>query len=63
MYSITRHIEYLVSRHDCVVVPGWGAFIAQYEPARIDAESGLIVPPSRAISFNQSVMHNDGLLT
>ena len=63
MYSITRHIEYLISRHDCVVVPGWGAFIAQYQPARIDAASGLIVPPSRAISFNQSVMHNDGLLT
>ena len=34
--SITRHIEYLILRHDCVIVPELGAFIAQYSPARID---------------------------
>lgn len=62
MTMINRHIEYLISRHDCVIVPGWGAFIAQYEPARIDADNGLIVPPCRVLSFNQSISHNDGLL-
>ena len=60
--SITRHIEYLILRHDCVIVPELGAFIAQYSPARIDEATGVIMPPSRSISFNGEVAHNDGLL-
>lgn len=51
-----------MSRHDCVVVPGWGAFIAHYQSAHIDKERGVIVPPCRVVSFNSSVLHNDGLL-
>ena len=60
--SITRHIEYLILRYDCVIVPNLGAFIAQYLPARIDEEAGVIIPPSRELSFNSQVAHNDGLL-
>lgn len=48
-------------RHDCVVVPGFGAFLAQNEPARRDA-SGNWVPPMRSVSFNAGVRHDDGLL-
>ncbi|MCM1331658.1 MAG: hypothetical protein NC248_03515 [Bacteroides sp.] len=62
MNSITRHIEYLILRHDCVIVPELGAFIAQYSPARIDETTGVILPPSRLLSFNCEVSHNDGLL-
>lgn len=60
--SITRHIEHLILRYDCVIVPTLGAFIAQYLPARIDEEAGVIIPPSRELSFNSQVAHNDGLL-
>lgn len=59
---ITEHIEYLIARHDCVVVPGWGAFVAQYKAAAIDAEKGIILPPMRSIGFNNAVNHNDALL-
>ncbi len=59
---ITRHIEYLILRHDCVVIPGFGAIIANYRAARIDAELGCMFPPSRTIGFNPAVDHNDGLL-
>lgn len=62
MISISEHIEYLIHRHDCVVVPGWGAFIAQYQPAQLDAVKGIINPPTRCVVFNASVTHNDGLL-
>ncbi len=62
MNSITRHIEYLILRHDCVIVPELGAFIAHYTPAEIDESTGVINPPSRALSFNSDVTHNDGLL-
>jgi hypothetical protein len=34
----------------------------RYQPASFDAERGVINPPSRVVSFNGSVDHNDGLL-
>lgn len=49
-------------RHDCIVVPGWGAFIAQYEPAHFDTDLGCIFPPTRTIGFNPSIQHNDGIV-
>lgn len=57
-----QHIEYLLLRHDCVIVPGLGAFIASVSPARIDMENGVIAPASRSIMFNQAVSLDDGLL-
>lgn len=63
MNNVIEHIEYLVRRHDCVVIPSWGAFIAHYQPARYDDATSLFYPPSRDISFNVNVDHNDGLLT
>ena len=62
MFSIIEHIEYLMSRHDCVVVPGWGAFIANYTTARYDSERAVLERPRRAVGFNAEVTHNDGLL-
>ena len=62
MFSIIEHIEYLITRHDCVVVPGWGAFIANYDASSYDAEVGVMSRPRRSIGFNASVSHNDGLL-
>lgn len=57
-----RHIEYLIIRHDCVVIPGFGALIAHYRPAHIDRELGCMFPPSRTLVFNPDIIHNDGLL-
>ena len=62
MLSIIEHIEYLITCHDCVVVPGWGAFIANYDASRYDGQSSVMSRPRRAIGFNASVSHNDGLL-
>ncbi|MDE7396916.1 MAG: hypothetical protein K2M98_04235 [Muribaculum sp.] len=62
MFETTRHIEYLLMKHDCVGVPGIGAFVAQYIPAEIDRESGRVYPPRRVFSFNRDINHDDGLL-
>ncbi len=62
MISLTGHIEYLILRHDCVVIPGIGALIAHQTPAYIDSELGCIFPPKRSLSFNPDITHNDGLL-
>ena len=62
MFSIIEHIEYLLTRHDCVVIPDWGAFIANYDAARFDSSHSVMERPCRIISFNNGLTHNDGLL-
>lgn len=62
MINIGRHIEYLLLSHDCVIVPGWGAMLCEYTPARVDDDGHTIVPPSRGIIFNPGISHNDGML-
>ena len=63
MFSIVEHIEYLMTRHDCVVIPEWGAFTANYSYSIYDDAHGVMGRPQRFISFNSSVSHNDGLIS
>jgi hypothetical protein len=60
--DITAFIRELLFGHDCVIVPGFGGFIGNYTPARIDKNSGMFYPPVKQISFNRNLVHNDGLL-
>lgn len=62
MNTIVRHIEYLASRRDCVVIPTVGALLARYESARYDAAAHRMIALARAYSFNASIEHNDGEL-
>lgn len=60
--DITAFIRELLFGHDCVIVPGFGGFIGNYTPARIDKSTGTFFPPVKQISFNRNLSHNDGLL-
>jgi len=62
MKNLARHIELLLRDNDCVILPGFGGFIAHDVPAYYVSEEGLYYPPSRSISFNASITMNDGLL-
>lgn len=62
MIRLTEHIAYLLTRHDCVIVPGWGAFIVSRVSARFDEASGCFLAPRREVTFNAAVNANDGLL-
>lgn len=62
MERIISHIEYLLDHHECIVIPGLGAFIKCYEPARIDVARGIITAPRSSITFNCEIRHDDGLL-
>jgi len=62
MIELSRHIESLMLRHDCVIVPGLGGFVTQYVPSRHIAEENLFFPPYRSVGFNQQLTINDGLL-
>ena len=58
--SIAKYIGELLYRYDCVILPAFGAFITQRQSAQIYAP--VFHAPSKAISFNQQIQHNDGLL-
>jgi hypothetical protein len=60
--KIGIYIGALLYQHDCVVIPGFGGFIANYKPAFIHPVQNTFTPPSRQIMFNASLLHNDGLL-
>lgn len=60
--NITSHIQDLLYRYECVVLPGFGAFLSQKQSAFIDTESNEFYPPKKLISFNRQLIKNDGLL-
>jgi hypothetical protein len=53
----------LLLRHNCVIIPGFGGFVAQRVSAVTDYANGLMLPPKKALLFNRQLMNNDGLLT
>jgi hypothetical protein len=62
MKSLEDILIELLHKHECVVVPAFGGFIAKQKSAYVDFESGLIHPPFREIGFNIQLRSNDGLL-
>ncbi len=60
MTKINHHIKTLLSAHDCVIIPNFGAFIADYCPAVVSDEQSTI--PGKDILFNRNLTRNDGLL-
>jgi len=59
---IWKLVSELLHFHDCVIIPGFGGFVCNREPARIDQVSHVILPPGKRIIFNQNLKSNDGLL-
>jgi len=59
---IGLHISELLAQHDCVILPNFGAFIANNKLATVDTRRDYFTPPSREISFNRSLRQHDGLL-
>ncbi len=59
---IEKLIGDLLLRHNCVVVPGFGGFVARTATAKLDLASGVIYPPKKSLLFNKQLINNDGLL-
>ncbi|CAL2062032.1 SPOR domain-containing protein [Tenacibaculum sp. 190524A05c] len=57
--TLKSYIQDLLYRYDCVIVPGFGGFIANKIGATIEGE--VIYPPAKRVSFNAQLNHNDGL--
>jgi cell division septation protein DedD len=52
----------LLLRHNCVVIPTFGGFVAGQTSAIFDAQKGSIIPPRKSLLFNKQLINNDGLL-
>lgn len=62
MIELAQHIEALLLENDCVIVPGFGGFVAYYSPATHVKEENFFLPPARTIGFNPQLKLNDGVL-
>lgn len=60
--KIEQYISQLLYRYQCVTVPGFGAFLTEFQSAQLDESSHSFYPPKKMISFNPFIKNNDGLL-
>ena len=60
--KLVNYISDLLYRYDCVIVPNFGGFITNKIGASINNDTHTFSPPTKQISFNTNLKHNDGLL-
>ena len=60
--QLSQYISTLLYRYECVVVPGFGAFLTHKVSAEIDAQAQVFYPPKKRLSFNEQLQSNDGVL-
>ena len=58
--TIFKDIVELLHNNDCVILPGFGAFVLKKKSASIIQNK--FIPPSKNVSFNSMLKENDGLL-
>jgi nucleoid DNA-binding protein len=59
--NINFHIAYLLTKHECVIIPGFGAFIVSETESK-NTQAGLLCVPVHSLCFNSEIKHNDGIL-
>jgi nucleoid DNA-binding protein len=58
--EISQYIKEILLLNDCVIIPEFGGFVANYKPATV--ENNQFFPPTKEIAFNNKLVSNDGLL-
>ena len=57
-----NYINDLLYRYDCVIVPYFGGFITNKFGAKVNKFTHTFTPPTKQVTFNNLLKHNDGLL-
>lgn len=60
--NLEHYISDLLYRYECVIIPNFGGFITNETSARVNHFTHTFYPPTKQISFNAHLKHNDGLL-
>lgn len=63
MTGIPSYICDLLYFNDCVIVPGFGGFIADYFPGGMAESNNSFTPPAKRIAFNLHIREDDTLLS
>ncbi len=56
------YISKLLLNYDCVIIPDFGGFVANYAAAKIHPTQHTFEPPFKQVAFNINLTGNDGLL-
>jgi len=59
---IDLYISELLYTNDCVILPGFGGFVANVKNAFLNPAHNTFSPPTKRIAFNAGLKTNDGLL-
>ncbi|MCI2228639.1 SPOR domain-containing protein [Polaribacter sp. MSW13] len=59
---LANYINDLLYRYDCVIVPDFGGFVTNKIGSQLDKNTHVFYPPTKQITFNNHLKHNDGLL-
>jgi hypothetical protein len=62
MQNIPFHIAFLLTQHECVIIPGLGAFVVSPADREKTSRWGILSPPEYFLCFNSEIKHTDGLL-
>ena len=62
MENLGKYISNLLSEHDCVIIPGFGGFVARPVSAQFSKTGNMLLPPGKSLVFNKNLSNNDGLL-
>jgi len=57
-----KYISDLLYRYECVIVPGFGGFVTNQIPAKVNHFTHTFYAPSKQLTFNSHLQNNDGLL-
>jgi len=60
--TLATYINDLLYRYDCVIVPDFGGFVTNRIGAIANNFTHTFTPPTKQVTFNSLLKHNDGLL-
>ena len=61
MKNLDTYIEDLLFKHQCVIIPEFGAFVSNRKAAELAADKSFS-PPQKELTFNSRLTYNDGLV-
>ncbi|MBI9054966.1 MAG: SPOR domain-containing protein [Bacteroidales bacterium] len=60
--DIKKYVKELLVSNQGVIIPDFGGFVSEYEPAAFDVNENKFIPPSKRIIFKQEYSYSDNLL-
>jgi nucleoid DNA-binding protein len=61
--DINSLVRDLLLRNQKAVIPGFGSFLVQQQPAQLNKITGVLTPPAKEIRFERNMQEDDGLLS